>query len=187
MNLLRPQELASLPPLSADVAQVQGREEQMRLLWSAVRRGTLEPLPRAVLGRTLVQTGARPRDTRALVETAQKLCQTKIHYLREFPETYQSPSRTLALQYGDCDDLVILLASMLRSCRVPCRAAFAWWTTPDGRDEGHVWTVADLEGTWTPAETVRRVPLGWDPAAYLRSRGYALDYRTVGDPPGAVL
>lgn len=136
-------------------------------------------------------SSAKPQD---LVRALQRYVQKKIAYLREHPETYVHPARTLEWEAGDCDDQASLLASLLRSVKVPARLTFAYWATGPTR-RGHVWAEAWIpypkgygqKGRWVPAETIRAVPLGWDPLAAIRRQATsAPQVISLGDPPGRV-
>lgn len=123
----------------------------------------------------------QPRELRKLAEGVQRLVQENVSYLREHPETYQHPVRTLALHAGDCDDMVILVCSLLRSAKIPCRATFAWWQEGPVR-KGHVWSEAFVDGAWLPLETVRKLPAGFSPLEHLRSKGHDVRSLSIGDP-----
>jgi transglutaminase-like putative cysteine protease len=152
-----------------------------------VQEGTQDPRLRFLVGRLLNQARAPLRNDPAAVRVVQRFIQEKIRYLKEWPETYATPERTLRESVGDCDDQTILLCSAVRSIKIPARAAFAWWKESDGSAAGHVWSEVWLKPRWTAAETVKKVPLGWSPAEWLRSQGKVLDLRYVGDPEGRVV
>jgi transglutaminase-like putative cysteine protease len=119
-----------------------------------------------------------------VARVAQQWVQRHIRYLREYPETYASPLRTLAWEAGDCDDQVILLASLLRGAKIPTRAAFAFWRSDqDGQRKGHVWTdFYDREAhRWVPLETVRPVKYGWSPYDFLKGKP-EFQWFGAGDP-----
>ena len=142
---------------------------------------------RGVLAAILQEANTTGRHDRDVAEAAQKWIQTHIRYLREWPEVYASPFRTLEWEAGDCDDQVILLATLLRGAKIPARAAFAFWTD-NGQRKGHVWTDfydRDAE-RWQPLETVRPVKYGWNPWDFLHRKGSDITWFAIGDPATGV-
>jgi hypothetical protein len=128
-----------------------------------------------------------PRDTAALTRAVQTYEQDHIKYLREHPETYASPARTLEWGVADCDDLTILTCAALRGAKVPCRAAFIGWL-PKGTSGKvpfrHVYPEAWVDTRWVALEAVRKVPWGWDVGVQKLKQGYRVRRGTIGDPPG---
>jgi len=168
-----------------DIATLDG---QARAIWGLVERDTGDPRLRGVLA-TLYRRAALPaRDLPALAAAVQGLVQTHIKYLREYPETYASPLRTLKWGVGDCDDQAAVVCALLRSARVPCRLVFC------GRDDGtgplepqHVFAEAEIRpGEWCALETVKRVPPGWSAVDHWRSTGKRAGRWSYGDRAGTV-
>ena len=99
------------------------------------------------------------RDERALARAVQRYAQTEIKYFREFPERFASPLRTIEWGIGDCDDLTILILSMLRGFRIRGRAKFLRMRLPDGSRFSHVYPQAKLgkgdRARWYSLEAVR--------------------------------
>ena len=130
-----------------------------------------------------LRSSASLKDSAAVVRAAQRWIQSNIRYLREYPETYQTPARTLEWRVGDCDDQAPLLAAMVRSARIPARLVVVGW---DGDDEPrpvprHIYAQAQLPQGWTSAETVKPVALGWDAGKWKESQGRRVAYSLVGD------
>jgi len=67
-------------------------------------------------------------------------------YAREEGDYWRTPHETLELQAGDCDDLSILLCSILRKYIPPEKVycAVGMWTI-HGRREGHMFVLVDGE------------------------------------------
>jgi transglutaminase-like putative cysteine protease len=141
--------------------------------------------------------GVPARDDIALARLAQQYTQTRIKYFKEAPERWQSPLRTLVWGIGDCDDMAILIASWLRSFRIPVRLKFLRMTIPAGsvvrepgasmrkldapRKVSHVYAQALLGGKWTTLEAVKAYPLGFDPEVLAQQKGIAYTTETIGD------
>ena len=126
--------------------------------------------------------GAQPRNYKGQSAALLKFVQSDLYYVNEPGERLVDPLRTMALGYGDCDDLVMVLASLLESIRMPWRLAISG-TTKSGKkvrfvqgdkfpkSKGIKWSHIYLAigdrpfkpSKWYFAETtVRGAPLGWD-------------------------
>lgn len=160
--------------------------EQARVMWRMVEAETGDPRHRTVLAELYKRAAIPPRDVPALGAAVQRFTQKHIRYLREHPETYAMPSRTLAWQAGDCDDQAMVVCALLRGARVPCRLVFV------GTDKGHggpikpqhVYTEAELTpGRWTALETVRAVAPGWNALDAWGKRGWKTGVYRYGDAP----
>jgi len=140
-----------------------------------------------VLAAILQEANVNGKNDSDVAAALQSWVQRHIRYLREYPEVYASPYRTLQWEAGDCDDQVILLCAILRGAKIPCRAAFAFWNDGDAR-KGHVW--ADFydraRGGWVPIETVRPAAFGWNPLSFLRGKGFDVRWFAAGDPASGV-
>jgi len=79
---------------------------------------------------------------RDFVEAAQDFVNSFTPYVEEENDFWRTPSETLDLEGGDCDDKAILLCSILRNYLEPDEVycAFGTWET-DGEEDGHMWVV----------------------------------------------
>lgn len=169
-----------------DIASLDG---QARAVWGLVERDTGDPRLRGILAALYERASLPARDVPALAAAVQRLVQTHIKYLREYPETYASPLRTLKWRVGDCDDQAAVVCALLRSARVPCRLVFC------GRDDGgpgpiepqHVYAEAEVQpGDWCALETVKQVPPGWSAVEHWRRTGKRAGRWSYGDASGTV-
>jgi len=72
-------------------------------------------------------------------------------------ETVQAPEVTLSIKAGDCDDHVVLIASMLQSVGIPVR----YQVMGKDRDRfSHVFIESLLDSRWTPVDTTISGPMG---------------------------
>jgi transglutaminase-like putative cysteine protease len=152
-------------------------------LWDAVQSDTGHPLLRHFLARLIESQHIPARDPVALARAIQLYSARHIKFFRERPETFQHALRTLAWGIGDCDDKARFVAAALRSVRIPIRLKFLKITMQDGKRVGHVYPLAFLDGKWTALESVREYPLGYDPEAKAREKGFGVSVHIVGDEP----
>lgn len=84
-------------------------------------------------------------------------------------ETVQTPLVTLSNRVGDCDDKSTLIASLLESIGKATRLRAVGF----GDAGGYSHVLADVRvgrsGKWVPLETIKPVPVGWQPAGIKRS------------------
>lgn len=175
--------MRDLPPYQ--VRSVETLDEQKRLLWRPVLEQTGHPAVVAVVAEVArsLPSGAQ-RHPRHLARGLQRWIQNRIRYVREYPERYQTPARTLEWGIGDCDDQAPLMAALARTCRIPARLCIGGWNEPPSDEPKwrHIWAQVLLPGEgWTSAETVRAVPLGFDAGAWMASRGRSTRRTYVGD------
>ena len=132
----------------------------------------------------LKRAGVQPRDYQGQAAALLHFVQHDLYYVNEPGERLSDPLRTLKVGYGDCDDLVIVLASLLESIRLPWKLTISGTNKrgkkvryhqgerfPGGAKKGYNWSHIYLAigdrpftpGRWRYAETtVRGAPLGWD-------------------------
>lgn len=125
------------------------------------------------------------RDPAALARAVQRFAQDHIKFFRERPERFSSPLRTIQWGFGDCDDKSILIATVLRSFRVPVRLAFIRYEhrSKDGstRRISHVYPQTEVAGQWLALESVHPWPMGKDPATEARDKGFPVTIDYIGD------
>lgn len=109
------------------------------------------------------------KDDLAEVEAIFNWVRDHIRYLKDIHliETLTTPDKTLALGYGDCDDQVVLLASMLESIGYPTRLVIAGYYDPGIYE--HVYMQVCIQNQWIDLDPTEHYPLGFappDPVAY---------------------
>jgi transglutaminase-like putative cysteine protease len=152
-------------------------------LWSIIAKHTGEPMLVDFAANVIREQEIPANNSRELARFLQKYVQQNVKFFREYPERWQSPLRTLKWGIGDCDDQAILLATTLRSFRVPVRLKFVRFVDPKHRArKSHVYTQAKLGNEWVSLETVKPVALGYDPEQRMREQGIrVLGVDLIGD------
>lgn len=104
------------------------------------------------------------KDFRGEVETLFSWVKTHIRYVHDVNEveTLATPKATLEVKAGDCDDMAVLLASLLESVGHPTRfIALAF----NASLFSHVLTETRIGSTWLPLDpTVASATVGWKPS-----------------------
>jgi transglutaminase-like putative cysteine protease len=99
----------------------------------------------------------------AEVEAVFNWVRDHIRYLKDVNqvETLTTPDRTLQLGYGDCDDQVVLLASMLESIGYPTRLVIAGYFDPAIFE--HVYLQTQIQNQWIDLDPTEQMPMGFAP------------------------
>lgn len=141
--------------------------QQRQLLWNFVDKYTGDPRVIDFASWLIRKYKVAGRDETGLARAIQVYSQDYVKYFREKPERFASPMRTVKWGIGDCDDKSILIASVLRSFRIPVKLKFLKYEAPqkDGtiKKISHVYPLAKLDGKWVALESVHKWALGDDP------------------------
>jgi transglutaminase-like putative cysteine protease len=109
------------------------------------------------------------KDDLSEIEAVFNYVRDHIRYLKDvnMVETLTTPDRTLQLGYGDCDDQVVLLASLLESIGYPTRLVIAGYADPGIYE--HVYLQVCGQNQWIDLDPTEHYPMGFappDPVAY---------------------
>ena len=126
----------------------------------------------------LKNAGVKPRDYRGQAAALLLWVQKNIYYVNEPGERLQDPLYTLRVRYGDCDDMVILLATFYETIRLPWKFVLSGpnksgklirWVEGDPKKNArwsHIYLIVGSPPfkptKWEFAEPTLNVPLGWD-------------------------
>lgn len=153
--------------------QVESGDIDDRISWleMEVSEGQRSPRIRQIAGRILTgktvsgDWSVPERDWEGEVDAAYNFVRQHVRYTRDIHnvELFQKPDRTLQLKIGDCDDLTILLGSILGSIGYPLRFRVVGL---GGNSFQHVYLLAgipphDVE-KWKPLDPSRAEGPGWE-------------------------
>ena len=178
--------IGQLPPLTHRVENVRSNKAQRVALWNVVRQYTGHPQLVEWAAKLIREANVPARDPAALARAVQKYAQDHVKFFRERPERFASPLRTLSWGIGDCDDKTILIATVLRSFRIPVRAVFIRYVSreKDGSEKqvSHVFPeFRDTNGQWLALESVHDWAMGDSPLERARKRGIVpIHVETIG-------
>lgn len=154
---------------------------QVAALWKGVETDTGHPLLVHFLARLIRVANVPARDPARYARALQLYSARRIKFFRERPERFQSAIRTVAWGIGDCDDKARFIAAALRTMRIPARLKILHITLPTGQRLGHVYPQFFHNGQWIALESVREYPMGYDPEARARQKGFGVSVSYVGD------
>jgi hypothetical protein len=101
-------------------------------------------------------------------------------------EKLYPPSELLKIRAGDCDDISMLLATLLMSVGYPARLMTV---AADGSDDqfSHVYVEGNVGGDWVAMDPARSdSQFGVAPPAFSRGRWWSLSDSSQGDVPGTL-
>jgi hypothetical protein len=97
-------------------------------------------------------------------------------------ETLYPPAELLQIRSGDCDDISMLLGTLLMAVGYPARLMTV---AANGDDFSHVYVEAQINGQWIPMDPARSdSQFGVAPPSFTRARWWSLSDSAQGDLPG---
>jgi hypothetical protein len=115
----------------------------------------------------LLERGVRPKNYLGEIAALFEWVQRNVRYTRDpfRVEVLHTPRRMLELRAGDCDDMTILLGSMLESVGHPVRLVLTGPNAFRPRLFSHIYLEVNHRGDWIPCDATMPHPLGWSPRA----------------------
>ncbi len=161
------------------------RYVEPRIIVRRVPRGTPGTLETARLIAQLVSDGAkdfyvrqkaigifrayhvRPKDRFGEVCALFDWVRRNIRYTRDIfqVELLHTARRMIELKAGDCDDMTILLGSMLKSTGHPVRLALVGFQPNRPHAYTHIYPEVNVGGKWVALDATMNKPIGWAPPA----------------------
>lgn len=177
-------DIADLPqePIKWQTRDVRDYKTQRKMLWDIINKYTGNPILVDFAAKIIRELNIPERDNLALARGFQQYVQHNIKFFREYPERFASPLRTIQWGIGDCDDKTILLASLLRSFRLPVRLKFIRFIHPNTKKKvSHVYPQVGINGKWLTLETVQQWEIGKDGERLLHERKIPVKVEFHGD------
>ncbi|HEY8224588.1 MAG TPA: transglutaminase-like domain-containing protein [Pyrinomonadaceae bacterium] len=111
--------------------------------------------------------GVRPKNRFGEVCALFDFVKRNIRYTRDIfrVELLHSARRMLELRAGDCDDMTILLGSMLMSTGHPVRLVLAGFRKKKPHAYSHIYPEVRVSGRWVALDATVNKPIGWAPPA----------------------
>jgi len=109
--------------------------------------------------------GVAPKDRFGEIRSLFEWVRRNIRYTRDIfrVELLHTARRMLELRAGDCDDMTILLGSMLMSTGYPVRLVLAGFRKRKPHAYSHIYLEVDLGGNWIALDPTMEHPMGWSP------------------------
>ncbi|MBF2046822.1 MAG: transglutaminase-like domain-containing protein [Leptolyngbya sp. IPPAS B-1204] len=118
----------------------------------------------------LLEKAIRPKDYLGEIKALFEWVQQNVRYTKDpfRVEVLHSARRMLELRAGDCDDMAILLGSMLEAIGHPVRLVI---TGPDPLRPklfSHIYLEVFHQGRWIPLDATMPYPMGWEPQTFVK-------------------
>lgn len=115
----------------------------------------------------LIQNSVPGKDYFAEIKTLFEWVRSNIRYTRDIHrvELLHSARRMLDLRAGDCDDMTILLSSMIKAIGHPVRIVLVGFNPRKPMLFTHIYLEAFCKGWWIPLDPTMKRPMGWSPPA----------------------
>ena len=123
------------------------------------------------------QRGCPPRDQVCQALAIAQWVQDNITYVQELPETFQTPTTTVAQGYGDCDDFTTLIGALLESIGIESQLVGMQWGRGVQRYFRHIFPRAIIPRggklAVIPLDATSSSPVDgtYDPIAFAQARG----------------
>ena len=114
--------------------------------------------------------GVRPKDFLGEITSLFDWVQRNVRYTKDIyrVELLHSARRLLQLRAGDCDDMVILLGSLLEATGHPVRLVVVGSDPSRPRRYSHIYLHVQHKGRWISLDPTMPHPMGWEPRAIHR-------------------
>jgi hypothetical protein len=144
-----------------------GTIETARLIARLICEGSKDFRVRQQAIRIFRECGVAPKDKLGEIQALFNWVQRNIRYTRDIfqVETLHTARRMLELQAGDCDDMTILLGSMLKSTGHPVRLCLAGFRRRFPHRYSHIYPEVNFRGRWIPIDASMHHAMGWAPPA----------------------
>jgi hypothetical protein len=118
----------------------------------------------------ILERGVTPKDYRGEIKALFEWVQQNVRYTKDpfRVEVLHSARRMLELRAGDCDDMTILLGSMLEAIGHPVRIVLAGPDPLRPHLFTHVYLEAYDKGRWIPLDPTMPYPMGWAPRGLVK-------------------
>lgn len=170
-NLIRPL-VSEYPQMEMVSVESKDLDSRISYLNAEIYEGKQDPLIRQLTAKVLQNVPERDWD--AEVVAIFDFVRGNVRYTRDIDniELFQKPVRTLQVGIGDCDDLTILLASMLQSVGYPCLLEVVGVS---GDVFEHIYLKVGVPPAgptkWIALDASRDEPAGWEvPAEQVKVR-----------------
>ena len=135
-----------------------------------IRQGSKDFYVRQKAIDILLQNAVKPKDYLAEIDAIFRWVQRNIRYTKDpfQVEVLHSARRMLELRAGDCDDMTILLGSMLKSIGHPVRLVVAGFDLQRPDQYSHIFMEVLCKNQWIPLDATMPFRMGWSPPSAVR-------------------
>ena len=142
---------------------VSSLDDRIQIISKMIKAGKANPKIRELVSKILHDKSVEEKDWDAEVEAVFEWVRENVRYTRDTEglDTYTEPLKTVELAIGDCDDLSILIGSMLGAIGYPFKLKVVSMT---GAGWDHVYPLVGMPPfaptKWIPLDASIELPLG---------------------------
>lgn len=148
-----------------------GTLKTLEYIVDLIKRGAKDFCVRQKAIDILLQRGVRPKDYLGEIEALFEWVQNDIRYTKDpfrVEVVLHTARRMLELRAGDCDDMSILLGSMLESIGHQVRLVVSGPDPLQPRLFTHIYLQVYHKGRWISLDATMPHPMGWSPRALVK-------------------
>jgi hypothetical protein len=147
-----------------------GTKKTLENIQKLILRGAKDFFVRQKAIDILLENQIKPKDYSGEINALFQWVQQNIRYTKDIyrVELLHTPRRMLELRAGDCDDMAILLGSMLESIGHPIRLVIMGPDSSKPKFFSHIYLEVNLRGRWIPLDATMSFPMGWAPKARVK-------------------
>ncbi len=144
-----------------------GTIKTVELIAHLVRAGAKDFGVRQTAIEILRQCDIRPKNYLGEIHALFEWVRRNVRYTRDIHrvELLHTARRMLELRAGDCDDMTILLSSMLKSIGHPVRLVLVGFNPMKKKLFTHIYLEVFYKGRWIPLDATVNRSMGWAPPA----------------------
>lgn len=163
--------------------RVKSIQERVAYVHKQMIQGTRDPKIYTLAREILVQKKVPEKDNKAEAVALFNEVRSRVRYTWDPTDydAFQTPSKTLALQTGDCDDYVSLLGALCRSVGLEVRSRIV--QTKGNSSWNHIYLMVKIGSGWMPLDASMKEPAGWEVPANLIIRKQDFDVVEEGAGP----
>lgn len=147
-----------------------GTKRTVEYIKALIRAGAKDFYVRQKAIDIVLAKGITPKDYRGEIEALFEWVQRNVRYTKDpfRVEVLHSARRLLELRAGDCDDMTILLGSMLEAIGHPVRLVLSGPDPLRPRLFSHIYLEVFHKGRWIPLDATMPYPMGWAPRTLVK-------------------
>jgi hypothetical protein len=147
-----------------------GTKRTVEYIKALIRSGAKDFFVRQKAIDILLEKRVKPKDYVGEIKALFEWVQQNVRYTKDpfRVEVLHTARRMLELRAGDCDDMTILLGSMLEAIGHPVRIVLAGPDPLRPRLFTHVYLEAYDTGRWMPLDPTMPYPMGWAPRGLVK-------------------
>lgn len=147
-----------------------GTQTTLKHIQALIRSGAKDFYVRQKAIDILLEKAVKPKDYLGEIKALFEWVQHNVRYTKDpfRVEVLHSARRLLELQAGDCDDMTILLGSMLEAIGHPVRLVIIGPDPLRPKLFSHIYLEVYSNGRWIPLDATMPHAMGWEPRTFVK-------------------